>query len=597
MLRWTTCSHAPPRRRPLATLMLLAGLLAVLLASLLPATSTPARAAVPSSLCVASRDSRRGIQFGAPFNARGELKLDPAAIELVECSGAQWMRLNIIDSWQHGRSSPAFLRDQYCALVQRLTEKNIQVIGLLTNEFLYNPNWTDPAYHQRFAAKAGELAALFAPRPENRCGSIRYWQIWNEPNGGVTPLEPALFANLLIRTHAAIKGRAPDTITISGGLDLDGPVAYINAVKAAAGGQLPTDAAGLHSYVSGVVPLRTIVGIVRSFKEVVGKDIYMTEIGSPIGPYIYQGRNIGVSEAQQAANLQSMYTQLGGLIKVGIWFYLVDEAGLPFGLVRADQSFKPAWCAFIGKDWRSVPECKSRTTPRIRGTGEIEQNELIIGEIPPQVDLTIERRRQTVPDTPWEAIESIRIDGPTYTYVDALVEPNVTYCYRARYADPVFASPYSSEICLTPTPAPYPYRIAAVETSPTNFPYPGLKDLTALFDGKTTPPDYALINYTPGPVTITLTFREPVTLAGFSAVNTGWVGYRAGYRWTVEADPDGTGTFQTVIPSFFADAGAVSIAFPAPTTARVFRVIHERSPGAGDEVEHILELAPIFAPS
>jgi hypothetical protein len=220
---------------------------------------------------------------------------------------------------------------------------------------------------------------------------------------------------------------------------------------------------------------------------------------------LYNGADIGVTEEQQAANLRGMYAQLDSLIKVGVWFYLIDGS-LPFGLIRADQTPRPAWCAFIEKDWRSVPGCRSRT-------------------------------------------------------------------------------------------AAYPYGIATVETSPQSFPDPGLKDLDALFDGQVAPPNYAIINYAPGPVTITLTFQEPATLAGFTAASAGWAGYPSGYRWTVEADAAGTGAFKPVVPSLLSDIGTVDIRFAAPTTARVFRVIHARSPRAGDEVEHILELTPIFAGS
>lgn len=181
------------------------------------------------------------------------------------------------------------------------------------------------------------------------------------------------------------------------------------------------------------------------------------------------------------------------------------------------------------------------------------------------------------------------INQSTYEYDDTQIDAVSTYCYRARTAFLGIPLGTSNEVCLAPAQPPYPYGIQTVTTEPSA--YQGHRDLPVLFDGITEHPNYGIISFTPGPIAVVLTFAQPVTLDAFATAIGGQTGNPNGYRWKVEADPTGTGAYQTVIAAQYSDAERVNLPFASPVTATVFRITHERF--TGDGVEHIREITPI----
>lgn len=179
-----------------------------------------------------------------------------------------------------------------------------------------------------------------------------------------------------------------------------------------------------------------------------------------------------------------------------------------------------------------------------------------------------------------------------YTYRITNIPADSEYCYRAQLHAGVLSSEYSDEVCFTTPPSSgYPYSIQAVSTIPDTI--SPLKDLPGLFDGDAREGPFALINYSPVPVSVVITFTKPVTLSGFDSTVGGFHGAPNENYWTIEADDNGDGNYRTLVQNVPTDTGAIRIQLPAPHTAKVFKVTTRRN--NGDGAVHMSELTPLFA--
>lgn len=195
---------------------------------------------------------------------------------------------------------------------------------------------------------------------------------------------------------------------------------------------------------------------------------------------------------------------------------------------------------------------------------------------------------------PWLGIITIPMTpSPQYSYFDQVIVPGHEYCYRSElYQNGVFVGT-SNEVCVTAETSTYPYGIQNVSTIPDAI--APLKDLPGLFDGDAVEGDFALINYTPEPVSIVIEFSNPVTLRGFDSTIGGYHDIPDGNTWSIAADDQGNGNFQDLVSGVPSDAGPVRILLPAPHTAKVFKVTTQRL--TGDGAVHMSELTPLFVSS
>jgi hypothetical protein len=194
--------------------MRLAGVLALLaLAAAAAAREKPVR--VRDALCVSQSD--------APF-----LALDAAArdVYLAALADTGWTLVRIDFTWSRIQPSPPpapldFSR--YDEIVRQASAHGIRVVGILdygvdwaaasapTGDDRYPPD--DPA---TFAAFAAATARHYRKR-------VRTWEVWNEPNNGLSGFwkpepDPAGYARLAAAAARALRRAAPRATLVTGGL-------------------------------------------------------------------------------------------------------------------------------------------------------------------------------------------------------------------------------------------------------------------------------------------------------------------------------------------------------------------------------------------
>ncbi|NMN97787.1 cellulase family glycosylhydrolase [Antrihabitans stalactiti] len=245
----------------------------------------------------------------------------------------------------------------------------LNILGLLT----YTPAWAATAEGRNFIHPAPADPATFANfvklAAQRYKGSIKNWEIWNEPNiqASFAPKpDPAKYTTMLKLSYAAIKAVDSSATVISGGLSPsmdDGtnisPYMFVQYMYWwGAKGSL--DGLGIHPYSapgllsqgadwnSSKNAITVINWLLTAFGDG-GRRLWTTEFGAPTSatqPY-------GVTEARQSEILVDGINYLRSLPNAGPIF-LFDfrdlNTGSPnvefnFGLVRTDYSPKPSLAA------------------------------------------------------------------------------------------------------------------------------------------------------------------------------------------------------------------------------------------------------------
>lgn len=204
---------------------------------------------------------------------------------------------------------------------------------------------------QRVDAFARYVAALVKRYP-----SVRYWQIWNEPNTQLfwkPAPDPAAYAVLLKAAYRAAKKTNPHVQIVLGGISSNDQ-GYIDGLYRA-GGKSYFDIMAVHPYDTSQDPdaylsaeLTSVRGLMMKWSD--AKPIWLTEIGWPT--------NI-VSEDQQAAYLQKVYDIASSKQYVGaVFWHTLADCNSPnydptnsehnFGIFRNGFSHKKAAEVFRG---------------------------------------------------------------------------------------------------------------------------------------------------------------------------------------------------------------------------------------------------------
>lgn len=325
-----------------------------------------------------------GLQGGQAVDDAGRIRFPRstlASLPLMRAAGAGWVRINLrlgaaYRDWTTPGASGRTALAAYGEVIDTARALGLQVLALLSNETVHG---TQEQWIENSAEEAGgsgdnpflrAFAALAARLAEQWRGRVAAWEVWNEPDAwtqrsgsrprGGTFLYPSNLAWLLRRTGEALRGAGE---VISGGLfahDIGGSrstgAAYLRAALEAgrrwAGWQeAPFDGLGYHLYIDQARPASAgkVEGYLRDLRAA-----YLACEGQcgevPIHVTEFGWRSDALGEEVQAQNLEVACAAFrrSGLVARAYWAAVQDipEAGLAYGLLRADGTPKPAFAAY-----------------------------------------------------------------------------------------------------------------------------------------------------------------------------------------------------------------------------------------------------------
>ncbi|OFY86378.1 MAG: hypothetical protein A3F72_11295 [Bacteroidetes bacterium RIFCSPLOWO2_12_FULL_35_15] len=164
-----------------------------------------------------------GVHWGNAANGTPPLDFT-TAVSNLNPNTVKWIRTEI--SWADIHTAPnTFNWLQIPIYIQTLTDSGYSIIGILKN----TPSWYttnntgNPVYDPYFAPQDtvewGKYVDSVVTKFQNQ---IKYWEIWNEPDGGffqtTTPLQKHIkFKNLLSSAYNKIKSIDPSAKVLVGG--------------------------------------------------------------------------------------------------------------------------------------------------------------------------------------------------------------------------------------------------------------------------------------------------------------------------------------------------------------------------------------------
>jgi hypothetical protein len=313
-----------------------------------------------------------------------------AELNFIKASGAKWFTMDF--DW--ASINPQRNVWNWAAtdrVVKEARARDLEIVATLA----YSPRWAVPADcpagtthclpaniadFTRFAKAAVQRYGVTAPNVNLR-GSVRTWQVWNEPNH-VPFVQPKVnvmtYTALLKATYTAIKSvdmwtrvlaggtsPAPDD---PGGRDMS-PLTFMRSIYYL-GGKGYFDAFSHHPYSFPCSPLVeapwnafhqtaalywTMAGAGDGAKKIWGTEAG-APTGAPVGTCAPNSPGVSVSEAVQAVYVHEYL--YGWTVKFGaftgplIWFQIRNNGTNPlraddnFGLLRRDFSAKPGFFTF-----------------------------------------------------------------------------------------------------------------------------------------------------------------------------------------------------------------------------------------------------------
>jgi hypothetical protein len=179
------------------------------------------------------------------------------------------------------------------------------------------------------------------------------WEIWNEPNAdqfhlGYMDGNPQTYFNILRVAHEIIRTSSPNATILAAGLSpytfsygtwTKRLIDFSNLFP-----QTFFDFQGVHLYDDG----ETNQNILSETKEIIGKALWVTEVGQPSGP-----SDEGFTPQDQVSFLELNFQMLSDMKTPIFWYQLNDETNAEspkenhFGLFDAQSNPKLAVEAFI----------------------------------------------------------------------------------------------------------------------------------------------------------------------------------------------------------------------------------------------------------
>jgi hypothetical protein len=211
------------------------------------------------------------------------------------------------------------------------------------------PNSAWGNYIERFARRAGQIAALLAPFQP-------VFQVWNEPDHPGHPgyhptVREAVYGRMLRHTRNAIKAVDSNALIVTAGLATGNP-SWLTRVIESQAGELPADIVAFHPYGQRPEPdwphpdwfFGYVGNLLNAYFEAgQRRTMWITEMGSP-------EQDLGGDPLQVAEFLRRYYraitTRFSDKVEQLFWFCYSDGMVPTFGLLDQAGNPKPALNVF-----------------------------------------------------------------------------------------------------------------------------------------------------------------------------------------------------------------------------------------------------------
>lgn len=286
----------------------------------------------------------------------GQYKADPRVnIPLISGMGGKFIRDEMYWSEVEKAKGNFVFDPRFDAYVEAANDSGVEPILILNyGNALYDKNPATGAMRSPHTREGLEAYSRYVKEVVTRYkGKIRYYEVWNEPNGNqfwLAPPDGKEYAAALKAAYLEIKKADPEAFVIAGavaGTDL-----YFLEELFKQGGLDYMDALSIHPYRGGS-PERTkyLEDIERHrtlmLKYGALKELWITETGYPTSTGYYTNN-------QQAQYLVRYHVQSmsSGFIRMIDWYDFQDDGPdihqheHNFGLVRLDLTPKPAFVAY-----------------------------------------------------------------------------------------------------------------------------------------------------------------------------------------------------------------------------------------------------------
>ena len=259
-------------------------------------------------------------------------QFDNKTTDLLKQINSTWIRID-------------WIPNQMDTVVNAMEANGIKILAILDHNTMNfadppNPNFSLAQWTQTVQSIIATDAAK----------KVDAWEIWNEPNveqfqSGYMDGNPQNYADMLKSASLVIKSVSNATV-LAAGLSPYYPESNPNWKTwltdfNAASPQSFFDFQGIHLYDN----VTTNSYVISQTKDIIKKDIWITEIGQPSGPSPYSGQD-------QSSYLTSNLQILNEIKNPVFWYQLKDETdGDPekenhFGLFDAQNNPKDASTAF-----------------------------------------------------------------------------------------------------------------------------------------------------------------------------------------------------------------------------------------------------------
>lgn len=255
-----------------------------------------------------------------------------STIQLLQQINATWVRID----WM-----PKHNMMEEFALTMK--DNNISILAILDHNTMTAQDFTRLQWRETVQ----EIMSTDAAK------EVDAWEIWNEPNAnqffmGYMNGNPQNYFDMLKDAYQIIKASSPNSTILAAGLSPSNEVTFFwkdwLQDFANLSPQEFFDFQGVHIYDDN----ETNLNVISETKEIINKDIWITEVGRPSGPSFEN-----YSQQDQASFLESNFNMLKELKIPIFWYQLIDETyAFPpkethFGLFDSQNNPKLAVEAFI----------------------------------------------------------------------------------------------------------------------------------------------------------------------------------------------------------------------------------------------------------
>jgi hypothetical protein len=255
--------------------------------------------------------------------------------------GVSWVREDF--HWHRVQPAPDVWDWTFTdAAMHELLKRDVQVLGVLGPSVGWATRYRRDTDHDvSFYAPDPDDFVQYAREVVNRYGDhIKHWEIWNEPDNPIfwkPDPDPQAYADLLMRTSAAIKRIDPEAQVLIGGFN-PFDTTFIHAV-AAEGAWDSFDIIAIHPYVDPYSPEQghitaALDRVQAMFYRFGAKPVWATEIGWASGPGDRDTVGYTDEQAQASFLVRSLLLLWSAGVERSFWYMLKDDAHNPYGLVE-----------------------------------------------------------------------------------------------------------------------------------------------------------------------------------------------------------------------------------------------------------------------